>query len=158
MSGQSHLSRLRIGPRGLRWLFNLWPPFRGMGIRVARIAPDFREVDVELRMKLLNRNYVGTHFGGSMFAMADPFFMVMMMHILGREFVVWDKAGAIRFLKPGRGTLTARFVVTEEMIAEVTARTSDGGKFEPTYAVDLVNGEGEAVARVEKTLHIRKKK
>lgn len=155
---QGYLSRLDLGPRGMRFLFNLWPPFRGMGIRVAEIAPDFRRVRVELRMKLLNRNFVGTHFGGSMFAMADPFFMIMMMRVLGRGYVVWDKAGHVRFIKPGKGTLQANFEVTQAMVDEVTSRTAGGEKFEPTYGVDLVNGEGETVARVEKTLHIRKKK
>jgi acyl-coenzyme A thioesterase PaaI-like protein len=142
----------------MRWLFNLWPPFRGMGVKVREIAPDFRHATVELRMRLLNRNYVGTHFGGSMFAMTDPFYMVMMMHVLGSGYIVWDKAGSIRFLKPGRGTLTARFEITQAMVDEAIAKTADGAKFEPTYAVDLKDGEGEVVATVEKTLYIRKKK
>jgi acyl-coenzyme A thioesterase PaaI-like protein len=155
---QGFLSRFDFGPRGMRRLFNLWPPFRGMGIRVAEIAPDFRRVRIELRMKLLNRNFVGSHFGGSMFAMADPFYMIMMMHNLGREYVVWDKAGAVRFLKPGRGTLTAKFEVTQAMVDEAIAKTAEGAKFEPTYAVELKDGEGTVVATVEKTLYIRKKK
>ena len=142
----------------MRWLFRLWPPFRGMGIRVKEIAPDFRRVVVEIRQQVLNRNWVGTHFGGSMFTMADPFHMIMMMQVLGRDYVVWDKAGSIRFLKPGRGTLTARFEVTQAMVDEVVARTAAGDKFEPTYSVDVVNAEGETVARVEKTLHIRRKR
>ena len=142
----------------MRWLFRFWPPFRGMGIRVTEIAPDFRRLVVELHEQMLNRNWVGTHFGGAMFTMADPFYMVLMIQCLGRDYVVWDKAGAIRFLKPGRGTLTARFEITQAMLDETRARTSAGEKFEPTYAVDIVNAQGEAVARVEKTLHIRKKK
>ena len=142
----------------MRLLFGLWPPFRAMGIRVREIAPDFRRVVVELRQKLLNRNFVGTHFGGSMFAMADPFYMIMMMQVLGRDYLVWDKVGTIRFLKPGRGTLTARFEVTQSMVDEVLSRTAGGEKFEPTYTVDVVNADGETVARVEKTLHIRRKK
>jgi acyl-coenzyme A thioesterase PaaI-like protein len=155
---QGYMSKFVIGPRAMRWLFRLWPPFRGMGIRVREIAPDFRRVVVELRQLALNRNWVGTHFGGSMFAMADPFYMIMMMQVLGRDYVVWDKAGSIRFLKPGRGTLVAHFEVTQAMVDEVLERTAAGGKFEPTYAVDVRNAEGETVARVEKTLHIRRKK
>jgi acyl-coenzyme A thioesterase PaaI-like protein len=155
---QGYLSRIAFGPRGMRWLFNWWPVFRGMGIRVRAIAPDFRHVTVELRMKLLNRNYVGTHFGGSMFAMADPFWMVMMMQVLGKDYVVWDKAGAVRFRRPGRGTLTAKFEVTQAMVDEAIAKTAGGEKFEPTYAVDLVDAQGAVVATVEKTLHIRRKK
>lgn len=154
---QGYLSRMKIGPRGLRWLLNAWPPFRGMGARVARIADDFSEAEIELRMRLLNRNFVGTHFGGAMFAMTDPFFMILMMQNLGPDYVVWDKAGSIRFLKPGRGTLKAHIRVTAEMVAEAKERTAGGEKFEPTYAVELTDGEGAVVARVEKTLHIRRK-
>jgi len=142
----------------MRFLFRFWPPFRGMGIRVREIAPDFRKVVVELRQHMLNRNFVGTHFGGSMFAMADPFYMIMMMQALGREYVVWDKVGRIQFLKPGRGTLLARFELTQAMVDEAVARTANGEKFEPTYSVDVVNAQGETVARVEKTLHIRRKR
>jgi len=155
---QGYLSKVEVGPRLMRFLFRFWPPFRGMGIRVREIAPDFRRVVVELRQQRLNRNWVGTHFGGSMFAMADPFYMIMMMQALGREYVVWDKAGAIRFLKPGRGTLTARFEVTQAMVEEAMQRTAAGEKYEPTYSVDVVNAQGETVACVEKTLHIRRKK
>ena len=155
---QGYLSRVTVGPRAMRWLFGLWPPFRAMGIRVREIAPDFRRVVVELRERMLNRNWVGTHFGGSMFAMADPFFMIMMMQVLGREYVVWDKVGRIQFLKPGRGTLTARFELTQAMVDEAMARTAAGEKFEPTYTVDVTNAAGETVARVEKTLHIRRKR
>ena len=155
---QAFLSKITFGPRGMRWLFNLWPPFRGMGVKVREITPDFRRARVELRMRLLNRNYVGTHFGGSMFAMADPFYMVLMMNVLGPGYVVWDKAGSIRFLKPGRGTLTAQFEVTQAMVDEAVEKTAAGAKFEPTYAVDLKDAEGAVVATVEKTLYIRKKK
>ena len=102
-----NLSKITFGPGAMRRLFNLWPVFRGAGIRVREIGPDFRSVTVELRAKLLNRNYVGTHFGGSLFAMTDPFFMIMMMQNLGRDYIVWDKAGTVRFLKPARGTVTA---------------------------------------------------
>lgn len=153
---QGFLSRVALGPAGMRWLFNLWPPFRAAGIRVTHLAGDWSVAIVELRARLLNRNYVGTHFGGSIFAMADPFFMILMMKKLGRDYVVWDKAGSVRFLRPGRGTLTARFVVTRAMVEAARRATADGSKHEPTYAVEITDGEGAVVARVEKTLHIRR--
>ena len=77
-------------PRHLRWGMNLWPPFLGAGIRVRHIAPDWSEVRVELRQGLLNRNYVGTHYGGSLFSMTDPFYALMLMHLLGSRYLVWD--------------------------------------------------------------------
>jgi acyl-coenzyme A thioesterase PaaI-like protein len=155
---QGFLSRFAFGAGGMRWLFNVWPPFRAAGIRVRDISPDFRTATVELRMRLLNRNYVGTHFGGSLFAMTDPFFMIMMMKNLGPEYIVWDKEGSVRFLKPARGTVVARFELPEERIAEARSLTASGSKHEPVFQVEIVDSEGTAVARVAKTLHIRKKK
>jgi acyl-coenzyme A thioesterase PaaI-like protein len=155
---QGFLSRIGFGARGMRILFNWWPPFRGAGIRVLRIAPDFSDATVELRMRLLNRNYVGTHFGGSLFAMADPFFMILMMKRLGPEYIVWDKAGSVRFIKPARGTVTAHFEMPEVEVDAARARTADGAKYEPVFRARIVDGTGETVAEVEKTLYIRKKK
>jgi acyl-coenzyme A thioesterase PaaI-like protein len=156
--GQGFLSKLSLGHRGMKALFNFWPPFRGAGVRVREIAPDFRTATVELRMKLLNRNYVGSHFGGSIYAMTDPFFMVMMMKNLGPDYVVWDKSGTVRYLKPAKGTVTARFTLPAERIEEARRATSTGAKHEPTFKVDIVDAAGIVVADVEKTLHIRKKK
>jgi acyl-coenzyme A thioesterase PaaI-like protein len=155
---QGFLSRFDFGAAGMRRLFNLWPPFRAAGIRVREIAPDFRSATVELRMRLFNRNYVGTHFGGSLFAMTDPFFMILMMKNLGPEYVVWDKAGTVRFLKPARGTVTARFTLPEERVAEAVHATQDGRKHEPVFKVEIVDPQGVVVADVEKTLYIRRKK
>ena len=158
MSIQGYVSRLKFGANGMRRLFNLWPPFRGMGVKVVELDPGFRHATVELRMRLLNRNYVGTHFGGSLFAMADPWFMILMMHRLGEEYVVWDKAGSVRFLKPARGTVTARFEMPEESVAQARERTAGGGKHEPVFKAAIVDAQGVTVAEVEKTLHIRRKK
>ena len=152
-----NLTRLNFGATGIRRLLNLWPVFRGAGIRVREIAPDFRTATVELRSQLFNRNYVGSHFGGSLYAMTDPFFMIMMMQNLGREYIVWDKAGTVRFLKPARGTVTARFRLGEEDVARARQATADGEKYEPSFRVDIVDAEGVTVADVEKTLYIRKK-
>src|SRR5512134_1667579 len=143
---QGFLSRFEFGAAGMRRLFNIWPPFRAAGIRVREIAPDFRTATVELRMRLLNRNYVGTHFGGSLFSMTDPFFMILMMKNLGPSYVVWDKSGTVRFLWPARGTVTARFHLPEEAVAQAKAATEAGGKYEPRFRVDIVDAQGVVVA------------
>jgi len=153
-----NLTRLNFGATGIRRLLNLWPVFRGAGIRVREIAPDFRTATVELRSQLFNRNYVGSHFGGSLYAMTDPFFMIMMMQNLGRDYIVWDKAGTVRYLKPARGTVTANFRLDEADVARAREATANGDKYEPRFRVDIVDAEGVVVADVEKTLHIRKKK
>ncbi len=154
---QGFLSKFTFGHTGMRRLLNLWPPFRAAGIRVRDIAPDFRSATVELRMRLLNRNYVGTHFGGSLFAMTDPFFMIMMMKNLGTEYLVWDKSGTVRFLKPARGTVVATFHIPEEVVARARELTAGGARHEPQFKVDIIDASGAVVADVEKTLYIRRK-
>ena len=111
-----------------------------------------------MKLRFYNRNYVGTHFGGSLFAMTDPFFMILMMKNLGPDYVVWDKQGTVRFLKPARGTVTARFTLPEERVAEAVRATAGGDKFEPVFRVDIVDQDNVTVADVEKTLYIRRKK
>ncbi len=141
-----------------RRLMNLWPPFFFTGIRVTRIAEDWREIDVEMRLGRLNRNYVGTHFGGSLFAMTDPFYMLMLLHVLGRDYVVWDKSATIDYVKPGRGTVTARFRLEEERIAEIRAATADGSKMLPVFHCDIRDTQGDVVARLDRTLYVRRKR
>ena len=112
---------------------------------------------MELRAGLFNRNYVGSHFGGSLYAMTDPFFMIMMMQNLGRDYIVWDKAGTVRYLKPARGTVTAHFRIEEADVERAKAETAGGNKYEPKFKVDIVDAEGTVVADVEKTLYIKRK-
>jgi hypothetical protein len=143
--------------RFLKLLINVYPPYWGTGISLKSISPDYREICVQMKMRWYNRNYVKTHFGGSLYAMTDPFFMVMLIHILGKEFTVWDKAAHIDFIKPSQGTVTARFLITEEQIKNIMRYTSDGQKYLPEFPVDIENEVGETVARVVKTLYIKKK-
>jgi acyl-coenzyme A thioesterase PaaI-like protein len=155
---QGFLSKIEFNAAWMRRLLNLWPPFRAAGIRVRDIAPDFRTASVELRMRLLNRNYVGTHFGGSLFAMTDPFFMIMMMKNLGGDYLVWDKSGTVRFLKPARGTVVARFTLPPEAVERAREATASGEKHEPVFRVEIKDAAGVVVADVEKTLYIRRRK
>jgi acyl-coenzyme A thioesterase PaaI-like protein len=155
-SRQGYLRDFDIPPGLFRHGLNLWPPFRGAGIRVTRVSADYREIDVRLRLGLLNRNYFGTHFGGSLYAMTDPFHALMMFRNLGRDYQVWDKAGAIRYVKPGRGDVYARFRLDEAAVERARSATSGGGKHEPVFSVNVVDAAGETIAVVDKTLHIRR--
>jgi len=145
-----------------RWLLklgmNLWPPFAGAGIRVRRIAADFRRIEVEMPLRLYNRNYFGGHFGGSMYAMVDPFFALMVLHNLPGDYVVWDKAAAIEFIAPGRSRLRATFVVEQEDLEHILKMTASGDKHLHLFRVDLVDQEGLTVARVEKIVYVRRKR
>ena len=144
--------------KALRRGMNLWPPLLCSGIRIRHIGDDFRSVDVELRELFYNKNYVGCHFGGSLFAMTDPFWMMMVMRNLDRSYTVWDKSAEIDFLRPGRGTVSAEFRLTDEALDDIRANTeAEGAKYLKSFSVDIVNDAAEAVARVTKTLHIRRK-
>ena len=108
----------------LKRRIRFYPPYLGAGVRVTHVADDFRTVKVEMPLRFYNKNYVGTHFGGSLYAMCDPFFMLMLINILGPGYIVWDKAAAIRFKKPGKGLVKATFTISEEKIAELNIPTA----------------------------------
>ncbi len=146
-----------MNPKTLKFGMNLWPPFLGAGIKVKHIAADYREVVVSMKLRWYNRNYVGTHFGGSLAAMTDPFYMLMLLHILGSEYTVWDKTSTIDFIAPGRGTVTARFSLNDDQIAEIKNNTGNGDAYFPELSVDIVNESGEVIATVKKKLYVRKK-
>lgn len=143
-------------PRAFRHLMNLWPAIRGTGARVTRIAPDWSEIHVRLPLNWRTRNYVGTTFGGSIYGAADPHLMLMLIHRLGPDYVVWDKAASIRFLKPGKGTLHATFRIPDEEVAAVKDALRETHKVDRTYRLQLVDAAGVVHAEVEKVVNIRR--
>ena len=157
-SGAEVLLLKRLFKQNLKLMFNLWPPLMGAGIRITRIQPDWKEVDVEMKLRRWNANYVGTHYGGSLYSITDPFYMVMFIEILGRDYIVWDKSAAIRFRRPGRGTVFAEFRITDEQIAEIRGALKTVEKIDREFSVDVKSGDGEVIAEVKKLLQFRKKK
>jgi acyl-coenzyme A thioesterase PaaI-like protein len=143
--------------RLLRWKFNLFPAYRGSGARVTYIAADYREARIRLPLTWRSRNAVGTIFGGSMYAAVDPLYMIMLMHCLGRDYIVWDKAATIRFRKPGRSTLTATFRLDDKELDAIRSATAAGEAVDRTYQVDLVDAAGVPHATVEKVIYVRRK-
>jgi hypothetical protein len=141
----------------MRLRLNLYAPFLGAGIRVKRLAPGWKEVDVEMKLRWWNANYVGTHYGGSLYSMTDPFFMVMLIENLGRDYIVWDKSAAIRFKRPGRGTVTASFRLSDQQIDEIKQALNSEKKIERIFTVEVKDESGTVIAEVEKLLHIRRK-
>ena len=140
-----------------KWI-NIYPPFLGAGIRVRHKQSDDYTIKVQMKLTRLNLNAVGTHFGGSLYAMCDPWFMLILLQHLARDCVVWDKAAAIQFVKPGRGTVSATFHISPEQITDLRAKVEQAGKIEPLFNVDVIDERGEVVAKVEKRLYVRKKK
>ncbi|MGH8496099.1 MAG: DUF4442 domain-containing protein [Gammaproteobacteria bacterium] len=145
-------------PKLFRFGLNVWPPFLGAGISVTRISTDWREVEVASRLRWRNRNYVGTHFGGNLFMMTDPFYMLMLMHNLGSAYRVWDRSSCIDFLAPGRGTVTASFALDEALLEDIRTRTAGGEKHLRELTADIRDEAGATIAAVRKVLYIRKKK
>ena len=147
----------KIMRRHMRIFMNLWPPFLAAGIRVKRLDPDWKRIDVEMKLHLWNSNYVGTHYGGSLYSMADPFYMLMLMENLGRDYVVWDKSASIRFRKPGKGTVAVSFHLTDEDLAQIREALQTEEKLDSTFQAEIKDESGTVVAEVQKVVHIRKK-
>lgn len=147
----------RVGTHRFLRAMAVYPPYLGAGIRLKSVSKDIRRFEVEMRMYPWNQNYVGTHFGGSLYSMTDPWFMFILFQNLGRDYIVWDKAATIRFLKPGKGTLRAVFELSEEQIEAARRAADEHGKTEPVYTADILNEAGEKVAVVEKVLYVRRK-
>ena len=147
----------RLLKRHMRRLLNLWPPFLGAGIRVNRLQSDWKQIDVEMNLHFWNANFVGTHYGGSLYSMTDPFYMLMLIQNLGRDYIVWDKSANIRFRKPGKGRVVARFRLSDEQIEGIRRDLQTQPKIEPTFLVQVTDESGEVIAEVQKVLHVRKK-
>ncbi len=141
------------------WLRHIgwWPPLFGTGIKVTRLDKDLRAVDVEMRLTRWNRNYMGVHFGGSLFSMTDPFYMVMLATNLGSEYVVWDKSASIRYKRPGKGRVRAEFRLSDERLAEIRAKLEVEGRYDARFVVEVKDGEGGVVAEVERVIYCAKK-
>jgi acyl-coenzyme A thioesterase PaaI-like protein len=153
----SWIKQFFTGADGIRRALNLYGPYVGAGVRVVELDPEYRSVTVAMKLHWYNTNYVGTHFGGSLYSMIDPFYMLLLMNRLGSDYIVWDKAASIDFIKPGRGRVMATMTLDDARLAEVIAATADGQKYLPVWPVEIRDEAGELVARVDKTLYIRRK-
>lgn len=143
--------------RRLARLLNFYPPYLGAGVRV-RLSPDGESFEVRMKLRWWNRNDVGTHYGGSLYSMCDPFYMLLLLRRLGPGYVVWDKAAAIRFRRPGRGTVRAVFTIPPERVEEIRQAADAGqGAVEPVFTVEVKDEAGEVVAEVDKRLYVRQR-
>jgi acyl-coenzyme A thioesterase PaaI-like protein len=147
----------RIGANRILRVMSVYPPFLGAGIRVTRVAEDLTCIEVEMPLNRLNQNFVGTQFGGSLYAMCDPFFMMIAYLKLGPDYVVWDKSASIRFVRPGRGRVRARFEIPPERLQAIRADADANGRTTPEFDAEVLDDAGEVVARVHKVLSVRRK-
>jgi Domain of unknown function (DUF4442) len=141
----------------LKCILNLWPPFWGAGIKVIEICDTFDYAKVVLKLRWYNRNYVKTHYGGSLFSMTDPFYMLLLLNKLGNQYIVWDKSAQIKYIKPGKTHVYAEFRLTEEHIELIKEKTLDGKSYCPQFSIRIFDQKNETVASVNKELYIAKK-
>ncbi len=137
-------------------IINLYPPFLGAGVKIKKLN-DNLDLHVSMNLNIFNRNYVGVHFGGSLYSMCDPFYMLIVMKKLGRDYIVWDKEASIKFKSPGKGKVHATFIITDEDIKDILENTLDGKPYQPTFLVNVLGPDNKIVAEVSKTLWIKKK-
>jgi acyl-coenzyme A thioesterase PaaI-like protein len=156
MSQKRHpLQALMTSHAGMRRMLNFWPPFLFSGISVSEISKDFRHTKVRLKKRVLTSNYVGTLFGGSLFAMTDPFYMVMIMKNLGKGYIVWDKRSEIEYVSPGKSTVFAEFHIWDADLEDIREKVATEGKYLKWFDVEIKSADGTVVAIVKKQIYIR---
>lgn len=148
---------MRLRQLFLEKIINYYGPFLGAGVKLEKMTKDYRYARVSMNLTFYNKNYMGTQFGGSLYAMTDPWYMLMLIKNLGRDYIVWDKAASINFRKPGRGKVTAEFNLTDEHLAEIKKHLETEKKMDYHFKVEIKDDEGKLIADVDKVLYIRKK-
>lgn len=148
---------MKFTPKQLKRILNLYPPYLGSGIRVAYISEDWRELHVSMSLHWFNRNAVGTHFGGSLYSMVDPHLMLLLMQLLGEEYLVWDKAADIEFVKASRRKVTSVIKISDTDLELIKSNTDNGEKYFPKFIVEIRDEDDDLVARVKKTIYVRRK-
>ncbi|RDE19688.1 DUF4442 domain-containing protein [Motiliproteus coralliicola] len=148
---------MNLSPNRLRKLLNFYPPYLGAGVKVNYISEDWSELHVSMAMRWYNRNAVGTHFGGSLYSMIDPHLMLLLMQQLGRDYLVWDKAAEIEYIKAVKGRVSSVIRVTEQQLAQIKSHTDGGDKHYPEFWLEILDEHGELVAKVKKILYVKRK-
>ena len=137
--------------------FNYWPPYLGAGIRITKIDAEMRSIEVEMKAHFWNRNYVGTHFGGSLYSMVDPFLMLMLIENLGPAYSVWDKSATIRFKKATTARVRAKFELSLEEIETIRTKVDAEKKVAIQFVVQILDDQQQLIAEVDKVLSVKKK-
>jgi acyl-coenzyme A thioesterase PaaI-like protein len=137
----------------MRWGFNFWPCIWCTGGKVQFISSDHREIHIGLKLNTRTRNRVGTVFGGSIYSSVDPYYMLMFMKILGKDYVVWDKAASVKFVRPIIGAVKCRFLITDELVAGVKQKISEQGEYTFDLPLKYEDDKGAVYAVFNKTVY-----
>jgi len=148
----------RLSRRQMLFAMRFWPPFLGAGIRIQHVNEDLTEIVVSMKLQERNRNFVGTHYGGNLYSMCDPWYMFMLMWKLGDDYVVWDQAAEIEFTKPGTGTVTATFQIPLDTVEALRNEAESGDKLLPEFRTTINDESGDVVANIRKVVYVRKKR
>lgn len=143
--------------RFLEKAINFYGPFIGAGVKLESMSKDYRSAKVTMPLRFYNKNYMGTQFGGSLYSMVDPWYMLMLIKNLGKGYIVWDKGATIRFKKPGMGKVTAHFNLSQETIDEIKVFIAENTKMDKIFKVEVRDDAGVLICEVEKVVYIRKK-
>ena len=149
---------MKVTPKLLKRLLNIYPPYLGAGVKIIYISEDWRELHVSMSLHWFNRNAVGTHFGGSLYSMIDPHLMLLLMQLLGKEYLVWDKSADIEFVKASKRKVTAVIKISNKDLEVIRSNTDNGEKYFSNFIVEIRDEDGDLVARVRKTIYVRRKK
>lgn len=148
---------MKFTPKLLKRILNLYPPYLGAGVKVTYISEDWRELHVAMTLRWFNRNVVGTHFGGSLYSMIDPHLMLLLIQLLGKEYLVWDKSANIEFVKASKRKVTSVIKISNEDLELIRSNTDNGEKYFSNFIVEIRDEDDDLVARVKKTIYVRRK-
>ncbi len=148
---------MNVSPKLFKRMINLYPPYLGAGVKVEYISNDWKELHVSMGLRWYNRNYVGTHFGGSLYSMIDPHLMLLLMQLLGKEFWVWDKSATIEFVKASKKKVKAVIKISDEDLEKIRMQTENGDKYFSEFLIEIRDEANELIARVAKVIYVRKK-
>ncbi len=143
--------------RNMRWAFNFWPCIWCTGSNVEFIAGDFKELHVSLKLNIRTRNRVGTVYGGSIYSSVDPYFMLLLMEVLGKKYVVWDKGASMKFVKPIVEKVKCRFLITDELVEEVKQKVAELGEYSFELPLKYEDDNGKVYATFTKSVYVAAK-
>lgn len=144
-------------PKLLKMGLNIYGPYVGAGVKVTHIDDLWREIHVRMKLRWYNRNIMGTHFGGSLYSMIDPHLMILAMQRLGTEYIVWDRAAEITYLKPATGTVSTQISLDDEQLEDIVENTKDGSSYHPSFEIKIRDEQGKVVSKINKTLYVKRK-
>ena len=136
-------------------LLNFYPPYFFTGIKVIAVNEDRTKITVQMRLRCYNKNGYGTHFGGSIYSMVDPFYALLLWYHLGDQYKIWDKSAKIEYLRPSKSSIYAHCALSNEEIKRLKEVLLSETTIEPTYQIVITDQDKKEVAKIEKTLSIR---